>query len=1000
VESDPATVVTSVDQRTQFDRVVAPDPDTAEPRRIGTLERYLVATIVAAVVVVVHSWVHRQVGPHFDPVFLVAVGFSAWYGGLGPGLTTLVAAGLGAYLLTHGRSPTQTSSVAFQVAAYGFSGVVLTWLISSVVGHRWRVQRGAARTSRLHALNLSLAPALTALDVAPLILRHAMEALQARAGTIVLTDPAGGMLPPLRSPDEPGAPEPSPALTEALRTATPVFIETAADWRSRYGSAGHDPPPAGSVIALPFVALGEPAGVLELAFAHERRFTPEDRSFILTLAGQGAQALERARLYESERTARRHAETAREQVAFLAQVSEVLASSLDFRATVAAAARLAVPRLADFCAVDMVDASGRLRRLAVAHSDPDKEHAVWAMSLRYREVSDDPVPEVIRTAEAQIVPEISDELLRRFSRDEEHLAGMRAFGLRSLMIVPLRARGRILGAITYVTAESGRRYSPADLGFGEELARRVAIAVDNARLYRESDQALQEKNRTLALLDTVFRGAPIGLAFVDREFRFVRVNDALATLSGGTPDAYLGRTVHQVLGPQASLVAPYLAEVIATARPVLDRELVMSPAVPGATPRTFVSSYYPVGIAPGEVEWVGAIVLEVTERRRAEELLVQAQRMEAIAKVAGGVAHEVNNMMTVITGFTGFLEGAFLSGDARAEDVAEIRRAAERAAGITRQLLAYSRQQMLRPAPLDLNELIGQLVPVFTRLLGEGVTVDLHGEAELPAVEADRPQFEQVLVNLVLNARDAMSGEGTLTVHTDTVTAPSADYSADAGASPAPGRYVRVTVSDTGHGMDAATRDRVFEPFFTTKAAGLGSGLGLATVYGVVKQSGGDIRVSSEPGRGTTFQIFLPEFTGRAPARSSPMESAPSPHGAETILLVEDEGAVRRMASRALSGHGYTILEAENGAEALTILDRAPAPVHLVLTDVVMPVLGGRELGERLAVEHPGIRVLFMSGYTDDDITRRGMLQPGVPFLQKPFEPAELARKVREVLDR
>ena len=806
--------MTTVDQPTYSDQVVQPDPDTGGLRRIGTPERYLVATILAAVVVVVHALVHREVGLHFDPVFLVAVGFSAWYGGLGPGLTTLAAAGLGAFLLTSGQAPaTHASSVAFQVGVYGFSGAVLTWLIASVVGHRWRVERGAARTSRLHALNLSLAPALTAIDVAPLILRHAMEALQARAGTIVLNDPASGTLLAIRSPSEPGSPAPSPALTDALRSATPVFIESAADWRSRYGAAAQDPPPAGSVIALPFVAPGEPTGALELEFAHERRFTPEDRSFILTLAGQGAQALERARLYESERTARQHAEAAREQVAFLAQVSEVLASSLDFRATLAAAARLAVPRLADFCAVDMVDASGRLRRLAVAHSDPDKEHAVWAMSQRYREASDDPVPEVIRTAEPQLVPEIPDELLRRFSRDEEHLAGMRAFGLRSLMIVPLRARGRILGAITYVTAESGRRYSSADLGFGEELARRVAIAVDNARLYRESDQALQEKNRTLALLDTVFRGAPIGLAFVDREFRFVRVNDALASLSGGTPDAYLGRTVHEVLGPQASLVAPYLAEVIATARPVLERELVMTPAVPGATPRTFVSSYYPVGITPGEVEWVGAIVLEVTERRRAEEQLVQAQRMEAIAKVAGGVAHEVNNMMTVITGFTGFLEGAFLPGDARAEDVAEIRRAAERAAGITRQLLAYSRQQMLRPAPLDLNELIGQLVPVFTRLLGDRVTVDVHGEVGLPAVEADRPQFEQVLVNLVLNARDAMGGEGTLTVRTDTVTAPSADY---------PGRYVRVTVSDSGHGMDAATRARIFEPFFTTKSASPG----------------------------------------------------------------------------------------------------------------------------------------------------------------------------------
>jgi signal transduction histidine kinase len=522
--------------------------------------------------------------------------------------------------------------------------------------------------------------------------------------------------------------------------------------------------------------------------------------------------------------------------------------------------------------------------------------------------------------------------------------------------------------------------------------------VDNARLYREAEQALQEKDRILALLDTVFRGAPIGLAFVDRELRFVRVNEALAAMNRAPSEAHLGRTLSDVLGDRASLVIPLFEEVFRTGAPVLDREIVVEPRSDEESRRTFLASYYPVDAPDARTEWVGCIVSEVTERRRAAELVTQAERMEAVARVAGGVAHEVNNMMTVITGFSGFLEGALAGGDPRAEDVAEIRRAADRAASITRQLLAYSRQQLLQPTPLDLNALVRQSVPVVTRLLGTGVRLELVLAPDLLRIRADPAQLEQVLVNLVLNARDAMAGSGTLVLATETAVIDESPRPHSVSARMPPGRYARLTVSDTGHGMDALTRARIFEPFFTTKPAGQGSGLGLATVYGIVKQSGGFIWVYSEVGQGTAFTIYLPEFTG--PAAELPASVAPhSPRGAETILIVEDEAAVRRMAARALAGQGYTILEAENGAEALELLARTTGPVDLVLTDVVMPRLNGRELGERLAAERPELPVLFMSGYTDDDIVRRGMLHPDSPFLQKPFMPADLSRKVREVLD-
>jgi signal transduction histidine kinase len=803
------------------------------PRSPRAFRRYAVAVLAAIVVVGVHLVLHRRFGSAFDPLFLVVVGVSAWYGGFGPGLVTLAASGLGALLTTTrpvGSLRVESPRDALDLMAYGVSGLAISALIGSVLA------------------------------------------------------------------------------------------------------------------------------------------------------------------------ARRRAEGSREQVEFLAEVSEVLASSLDYRVTLTAAARLAVPRLADWCAVDVVDAGGRLHRLAIAHVDPAKVEAVWAMSHRYRELAQDPVPQVIRSGRTQVIPEIPDDLLRRFARDEEHLRGLRAFGLRSLLIVPLITRGRTLGAITFVTAESGRQYGAADVLPAELLARRAATAVDNARLFQEAEQALREKEGTLALLDTVFRGAPIGLAFVDRELKFVRVNEALAGMTRVPMEAHVGRSLAEVLGALAPSVVPMFEAVFRTGQPLLDRELLAMPGGPDSAKRTYLASYYPVATAEGHIEWVGCIVTDVTERRRAAEVLVQGERMEAIAKVAGGVAHEVNNMMTVIAGFSGFLEGSLPAGDRRAEDLGEIRRAADRAAGITRQLLAYSRQQVLLPTALDLNTLVSQSLPVFARLLGPDVRVLFEPAAPSARIRADPSQLDQVLVNLVLNARDAMDGDGTLRLATETVLVADPQPDTLPGVHMPPGSYVRLTVSDTGHGMDAATQARIFEPFFTTKPAGKGSGLGLATVYGIVKQSDGYIWVSSEPGRGTAFRIYLPEHTGPAEEVPSPSLAA-SPGGVETILIVEDEPAVRRMASRALRSQGYAVLEAANGAEALDLLSRATGPVDLVLSDVVMPVLNGRELSERLAVDRPEIRVLFMSGYTDDDIVRRGLLQPGAPFLQKPFVPADLSRKVRDVLD-
>jgi two-component system cell cycle sensor histidine kinase/response regulator CckA len=885
------------------------------------------------------------------------------------------------------------------LTGYAVPGVLLGILLAVLLVSRRRAKRTGLRTAGLHALNASLEPALSPHDVAVIVIRHAVQALDARCGTIALSGPDGQVTTIVHSPDRPGeGDDPDGPLAHALRSGSALFVESGAERRSRFPGATVRGEARGSAVAVPFVVQGRPSGGIELEFEDDRRFGPEDRNFIMVLAGQGAQALERARLYEAERAARQHAEGVREHLAFLAEASQVLASSLDYRATLSAVARLAVPRLADWCAVDIVDSTGRHRRLAISHADPAKVDAVWAMSHRYAEVPDDPVPRVIASGEPRLIPEIPDDLLRHFARDERHLEALRAFGLRSLLIVPLVARGRTLGAITFVMAESGRRYEAGDLLLGQDLARRSAMAVDNARLYGETELALQAKERSLALLDLVFRGAPIGLAFVDRDLRYVRVNEALARINGVAVEAHLGRTIAEVLGPAAALVTPLFEEVFRSGQPVLEREIPM-PVDSEGTERVLVASCYPVQAPEGQMEWVGCIVSDVTEPRRSAALQVQSERMEAIARVAGGVAHEVNNMMTVIAGFSEFLARSLPPADPRMTDVAEIRRAADRAAGITRQLLAYSRQQLLQPTALDLDALVRRMAPVLARLVGPAVTLELHPAGVPAPVRADPAQLEQVLINLALNARDAMPEGGTLALVAETVSVGPEETRLPGVERMPPGRYVRLALRDTGHGMDAATRARVFEPFFTTKPAGQGSGLGLATVYGIVKQSGGFIWVASEPGQGTTFRIYLPEdIAATAEPDVAAVEPA-SPRGSETILVVDDEAAVRRMTTRALSAQGYATLEAENGAHALELLGGSARQVDLVLTDVVMPGLNGRELGELLAVERPGLPVLFMSGYTDDDVIRRGLLRPGSPFIQKPFLPAALARKVREELD-
>jgi len=381
-----------------------------------------------------------------------------------------------------------------------------------------------------------------------------------------------------------------------------------------------------------------------------------------------------------------------------------------------------------------------------------------------------------------------------------------------------------------------------------------------------------------------------------------------------------------------------------------------------------------------------------------EEQFRQAQKMEAIGRLAGGVAHDFNNLLTVISACSEtLLMDAPAEGEIR-ELLTEIKIAGQRAATLTRQLLAFSRKQVLEPKVLDLNEVVTDCDKMLKRLVGEDVDLVAVLDLALGKVKSDPGQLEQVLMNLVVNARDAMPQGGKLTIDTSNSVLDSTYCRAHTEVKP--GRYILLAVSDTGCGMDEKTQACIFEPFYTTKSVGKGTGLGLAMVYGFIKQSGGHICVYSEVGLGSTFKMYLPEVGAVPSSGELPADNETMPGGDETILLAEDDSAVRAHTRRVLERCGYTVLEAAQGAEALRLAETETGPLHLLVSDVVMPEMGGRRLVERVLALKPGIKVLCLSGYTADAVVRHGVLESEIAFLQKPFTPSVLARKVREVLDK
>ena len=638
-------------------------------------------------------------------------------------------------------------------------------------------------------------------------------------------------------------------------------------------------------------------------------------------------------------------------------------------------------------AIDAADARARqlLRDSIATLRLPLAEHAV----MRH----------VLTSGEPLLVPDMAarSETSRERARWEAEL------GLHSVLLVPLRVQGRSIGLLTLCRfGTDSPAFVEADRDLAQNLADHAALAIDNARLFavaeaarrsaEEAQAAVQESEQRLHhTLDDMNEGYTI----MGRDLRYLYVNRAGAEQTHLTREQLIGKTPME-LYPGFEGTPIHLA----LRRAAEER-------VPQRIQEEFLHADGEIGCFELSIEPVpeGLVVLssDQTERRQIEKRrdsleaqLRQAQKLEAIGRLASGVAHDFNNLLSIILGYGEDMLSELAPESPMREDLEEIQAAANRAAELTGQLLMFSRQQVLEPKVMSLNDVLDSLERMLERVLGQRLELKILRHPELGNVRADRGSMEQVVINLAVNARDAMPNGGSLTIETANVSVDDEFVRQHLGSKP--GEYVFLGVTDTGTGMDAATRAQIFEPFFTTKEHGKGTGLGLSTVFGIVQQAGGGVWVYSELGHGTTFKIYLPRVDAELDVSPS-LPTSIGLRGNETILLVEDEQAVREVARRILEKNGYSVLVAQSPEDAVALSELREEPIHLVLTDVIMPRMTGAELSTRLLSRRPSLKVLYMSGYTDGSIASQGVLKGGALFVQKPFTAESLARKVRGVLD-
>jgi len=563
-------------------------------------------------------------------------------------------------------------------------------------------------------------------------------------------------------------------------------------------------------------------------------------------------------------------------------------------------------------------------------------------------------------------------------------------GYESVALIPLRGRDGIIGLLQF-NDHRRDRFDLEMIQFFEGMGASIGIALSRS-------QAQEDLRRSATRWSATFDAIADIVCVLSPEHEFLEINRAGCLALGLERDQIIGRKCYELVhGTAAPIPGCPCMRSLATRAPANAEHQEGEKFYSLVTWPSLGTSGQVISMAH-TIKDISSIKQAQVQHDLLEEQLRASQKMEAIGSLAGGVAHDFNNLLSVILSYTGLAMDSLLEGDPLKEDLVEVQKAGERAAGLTRQLLAFSRKQVLQPSVLDVNEITSGLEKMLRRILGEDVELVQVLEPELGRVMADQGQLEQVLMNLVVNARDAMPAGGRLTIETSNIEVDGEYASRHMGLRTGP--YVQIAVSDSGCGMDEAVRARIFEPFFTTKEKGKGTGLGLAMVYGIVQQSGGAIGVSSKPGHGTTFRIYLPrDVSGDAAPDLVPASPTRKTTGTETILVVEDEDALRKVIHRALSGGGYNVMTAAEGEEALRICARHAGEIHLLLTDVVMPKMSGRELAHALTADRPTTRVLYMSGYTGNTILHHGDFDAETQFLAKPFTMAGLMSKIRAVLD-
>ena len=750
-----------------------------------------------------------------------------------------------------------------------------------------------------------------------------------------------------------------------------------------------------SMIFSPLISEDQVIGALSLRSTKPNAYTETDLRLAERVGNQIAGAVSNSQLFIERKRAEESAARFSKENAIMAEIGRVVSSTLNIDEVYerfVEEVRKLIPF--DRIAVTIINYKDHTGTMAYASGvevpNRKKGEVIPLKSLVY---------EKIIATRAGILIQTEDE-----KELEERYPGLLAIraGFRSMISVPLISKDQVIGVL-HLRSLKPNAYTESDLTLAERVCNQIAGAIANAQLFIERKQMEEALRKSEERFRDLYDHAPLGYHEYDAEGRITCVNRTDLEMLGYTAEEMIGQSMWKFNVGENTVREQILAKLAGTLRPGRNLE---------RTYRRKDGTTFPVLIEDrlildekGQIKGIRCTIQDITERKRVEEekaslkeQLRQSQKMEAIGKLAGGVAHDFNNLLTVIHGYSELMLNSLDQNSRLRQDVQEIMHASERASSLTRQLLAFSRKQVLQPKVLDLNAHVSNMDKMLRRMIGEDIELVTLLVTDLGRIKADPGQIEQVLLNLAVNAKDAMLSGGKLTIETANVKLDENYACSRVGVTP--GDYVMLSMSDTGVGMAPETKERIFEPFFTTKDTGKGTGLGLSTVYGIIQQSGGNIWVYSEPGLGTTFKIYLPTIEGNTESLRPAAVSTKSLQGSETILLVEDEEMVRKLACTVLEKNGYRVLEASNGDKALDVVQGQNGNlIHLMVTDVVMPGMSGRQLADRLVSLQPELKVLYMSGYTDNAIVHHGVLDPGVAYIQKPFTPDALASKVREILD-